>query len=342
LSDTAATFGGEEVQVSGINSVTLGEADATVFGSDAKETIKAGSGNETIWAGAGKDTLIGFGNSDDKSGAVTFGFIEGDGKDVVNSFGFLTTENAQTADRIWTTGTFDATLSDNDVVLSFNGNKSDSLKVTGAKGKNIQLSENGDLENVTTVLQVSDTLLTYDGLATKYIATKTAAVVASSEASSANIWLDSKYANLSDNTTYTGTIKTLSAAAVEGTAVLVGNSYDNVITAAQDNTSMWGGDAASNDTLIGGAGADMFFYGVTGGKEGNDTISGITEDDTVNLFGIQLADITDFDITNSTIALKFSGGGSLTMANNGQTFMLANDTNQRYTYDKENSNWAKA
>ena len=103
---------------------------------------------------------------------------------------------------------------------------------------------------------------------------------------------------------------------------------------------MWGG--AGNDTLIGGTGANVFFYGVTGGNEGNDSISGITEDDTVNLFGIQLSDISDFDITNSTITLEFSGGGSLTMGNNGQTFMLANDTNQRYTYDKENSEWTNA
>ena len=88
----------------------------------------------------------------------------------------------------------------------------------------------------------------------------------------------------------------------------------------------------------------MFFYGVTGGNEGNDTISGITEDDTVNLFGVQLSDI-DLDnttVTRSTITLKFNGGGSLTMANNGQTFMIANDSNQRYTYDKDESSWATA
>ena len=333
LADTVATFGGEEVQVTGINNIQLGEGDSTVFGSDAKETITAGSGNDTIWSSGGKDLMSGFkGNAEDKNGSTTFGFITGDGKDTITNFNFLTTENSSTADRIWTNGQFEnINLSGNDVILKLNNNNS--LRITEAKGKDIQLSENGDLENVTTVLQVSDTLLTYDGSATKYIATGTASIVATSDTSTANIWLN-------DTETYEGAIKTINAS-VTDSAVLVGNSYDNVITgSAEGNSSLWGG--AGNDTLVGGSGANVFFYGVTGGNEGNDTITGITEDDTVNLFGIQLSDISDFDITTSTITLEFSGGGSLTMANNGQTFMLANDTNQRYTYDKENSEWTNA
>ena len=126
---------------------------------------------------------------------------------------------------------------------------------------------------------------------------------------------------------------------------MVGNSDSNVIYgAAEGNSSMWGGSGTANDTLIGGSESNMFFYGVTGGSEGNDTITGVKEDDTVNLFGIQLADI---DLANSswegsTIALKFNAGGSLSMDSKGQTFMLANDQNQRYIYDRENSQWTKA
>ena len=252
-----------------------------------------------------------------------------------------------TADRIWTTGEFtDIKLNGDDVMLRFDGNTSDMLTVTNAAGKNIQISENGDLNNVTTVLQVAENSLTYDGTATDYIATGSAAsLIASSDATTANVWLDSVYSALSDGATYEGKIKTLNAAAVDGTATLAGNSYDNVITAAMGNTSMWGGNSASNDTLVGGDGSDMFFYGVLGTNEGNDTISRITEDDTVNLFGVQLSDI-DFNnttVTNSTITVKFNNGnGSLTMANNGQTFMIHNDSNQRYTYDKDESQWTVA
>ena len=105
---------------------------------------------------------------------------------------------------------------------------------------------------------------------------------------------------------------------------------------------MWGG--AGNDTLIGGAGADMFFYGVTGGNEGNDTISGVTEDDTVNLFGITLdqIDLNNTVANKSTITVKFNDGGSLSMASAGQTFILANDSNQSYKYDKDESAWVQA
>ena len=347
---SSASFGDESVNVSGINAVQLGEGESTLLGSAEKETLAAGSGAATIWGGSGKDFMIGFtGNADDKNGAVTFGFMAGDGKDTISNFGFLNTENSLTADKILSTGEFaDIKLNGNDVMLRFANNSSDMLTVKDAAGKNIQLVENNNLtnDNVTSVLQVAENALTYDGTATKYIATGSAASLnASSDANSVNVWLDSDYSALSDNTTYNGKIKTLNAAAVDGTATLVGNEYDNAITAAQGNSSLWGGKSSTNDTLVGGTGSDMFFYGVTGTSEGNDTISGINEDDTVNLFGVQLSDI-DFNnttITNSTITVKFNNGnGSLTMDNNGQTFMLANDTNQRYTYDKEESAWSIA
>ena len=153
-------------------------------------------------------------------------------------------------------------------------------------------------------------------------------------------WLDNAFGL--DNASYVGNFKDIDASAVDGTAILAGNASGNVITAAKESTSMWGG--AGNDTLIGGAGADMFFYGVTGGNEGNDTISGITEDDTVNLFSITLDQI-DLDNTvanKSGITVKFKDGGSLTMASSEQTFMLANDKNQSYKWSKDESGWVQA
>ena len=202
------------------------------------------------------------------------------------------------------------------------------------------------MSSITSVLQVAENSLTYDGIATDYIATGSAAsLIASENASSANIWLDSTYSRLSNNTTYEGKIRTLDAHLVDGNATLVGNGYNNAIYAAQGNSSLWGGNSATNDTLVGGDGADMFFYGVRGTSEGNDTISGITEDDTVNLFNVQLSDI-DFNnttVTSSTITVKFNNGtGSLTMANNGQSFVLNNNQERRFTYDKEDSRWTVA
>ena len=118
LANTAATFGNEEVQVTGINNVQLGEGDSTVFGSDVKETISAGSGAASIWGSAGKDLMSGFtGKADDKNGSTTFGFITGDGKDTITNFNFLTAENSSTADRIWTTSEFEKiNLNGNDVM----------------------------------------------------------------------------------------------------------------------------------------------------------------------------------------------------------------------------------
>ena len=117
--------------------------------------IKLNDGAVTTFGGTvdlseQKACVIVQGNSSGaKSCEITLlsGFITGDGKNTITNFNFLTTENAQTADRIWTTGEFEnINLSGNDVILKLNS--SDILRITGAKVKNIQLSENGNLENV--------------------------------------------------------------------------------------------------------------------------------------------------------------------------------------------------
>ena len=176
---SSASFGDSTVYVSGINAVQLGEGESTVFGSAERETLAAGGGSATIWGSAGKDSMVGFtGNADDKNGSTTFGFIAGDGKDTISNFFFLTADNSLTADKILTTGDFtDIRLNGNDVMLRFAGNTSDMLTVTNAAGKNIQLVENSNLsnDNVTSVLQVAENSLTYDGVATDYIATGSSA-----------------------------------------------------------------------------------------------------------------------------------------------------------------------
>ena len=328
LADSVGTFGEDTVNVSGITKVQLGAGDATLTGTSKADTLTAGVGNSTILSGAGNDKLVG-NTSEDKEGRTTFGFIAGYGKDTISGFSFRDAENSGSADRIFTNAEFtvDKITDAGDVVLKFAGNNSDKLTIENAKGKDIQISVN-DSNDVTTVLQVGEDKLTYDGIATKYVATSSnASVVADSEAANVNILL-------SDTNAYEGKIKYLSAAGVEGNATLAGNSYDNVITAANGDTWLWGG-GASDDTLIGGEGSDRFFYGINGDVEGNDIISGADEFDIIDLQNIKASDFSAASIDTSTITFVFNSGGSLTLANNGSTFILEG---QSWVYDKEKDN----
>ncbi len=332
-----ATLGGELASVNGFDYVQLGEGTSTLYGSKGNETLAAGAGAATIWSAAGNDAMVGSytGNEDDKENALTFGFLKGDGKDTLSNFEFLTSDgtNSLTADEIYTTTdfVFDTLTSDGSVRLKFADDVKDKLTITDAKGQNIQLrKKDGDTE----VWQVSDSELTYDGTATRYIATENASLVASSGTSSANIWLNK-------SSVYDSKIVSVSAADVDGEATLVGNSSNNAIEAAQGNTSLWGG--RGDDTLIGGDGDDVFVYGVRSDNEGADVIQGASENDTINLYNIKNSDInwTSSEITDSTIKLVFNRGGSLTVDNVGATFVLNNNSNYAYTYDTENSKWVR-
>jgi len=106
---------------------------------------------------------------------------------------------------------------------------------------------------------------------------------------------------------------------------------------------MWGGNShETNDTLIGGAGADMFWYGK---NEGNDVVSGADENDVINLYNVNIADVESYDnwnITNNSISFNLKDGGSLTIQSNnsgvgikfaddGNTYAINQRTKEYYT-----------
>ena len=107
---------------------------------------------------------------------------------------------------------------------------------------------------------------------------------------------------------------------------------------------MWGGGSGDN-SLVGGAGDDEFFYLLGGSK---DTITGYgTGDDVINLFGISLDDIDienlsgDLGISSSDITLKFKDGGSLkvTGTQSETTFVLGDGTTAVATRKGSNRTW---
>ena len=340
LNQGEGLLGGEYVQFGGITKLQGGSGSNTLIGSGgSNNTIVAGVGISSIWGGgASNDTLSGVGSSLEslKTASTTFFYMNGDGKDAITDFSFLTEDNGDTADKlnIYTAAVAEVQTSGNDVIISLN-NEADKLTMKDAVGKDFRV-EYGELGNNQTVTaQVHSNSLEFNGRANYYQATgKNASLTVNSELNSVDIWLNND-SNYSSNT-YLGDIKYLDASNIEGQSTLVGNAHNNSIVASQENSSLWGGEQPTNDTLVGGNGADMFWYGI---NEGSDVIQDIDSEDTVNLYNISLNDIGTADVTSNsvTIALKDSTNvlrvqGSVT----GAGFRLADGT----TYAVDSSrNW---
>ena len=333
-----ALFDNASVNVKGINSVKLGEGTSIVLGSAEKETIYAGSGAATIRGGAGADTLVGYDNSDDsKVGATTFMFVAGDGKDVISGFDFA-------ADNLVTDLSFESvSLKDGNVSLKASSGSSDQLVIEGAEGRNIQIN-NAD-GSTREILQVADSSLAYDGNTTRYVAKgEDASVVVNEEVTrsatgfDANIWLDSAYSAIGDGKTYQGKIKNIDASALDGTAVLTGNDLNNSITSAKGDSWLWGGNSAStSDTLVGGDGNDIFFYGLLSKNEGNDVITNAGDGDQLFLSALHVADVSDLAFDGDNLKISFSSGGSVSFNYTDGAAIVVDGYS--LAYDKDNDSW---
>ena len=133
-------------------------------------------------------------------------------------------------------------------------------------------------------------------------------------------------------------INVLSAENFDGKATLVGNASSNSIIAGQDDSSLWGGNGGNN-TLIGGDGDDEFFYFNNGN---NDVVSGADDDEVVNLFGMDISEITGIEVENNAISMNFSNGGSLTVDGDADvTFKVnSNGVSQNWKVDRSSGEWS--
>ena len=99
------------------------------------------------------------------------------------------------------------------------------------------------------------------------------------------------------------------------------------------NCSLWGGESGSNDTLTGGDGSNMFWYGL---GEGNDVVENANGNDVIFLYNISLGEINSFEDIQNGVKLNFSAG-SLTINGDGSSVRLGDGSS--YRYDKNSSSW---
>lgn len=116
---------------------------------------------------------------------------------------------------------------------------------------------------------------------------------------------------------------------------LVGNSIDNTIIAGLGNSTLWGGESADSDLLIGGDGQNIFVYNK---GNGNDTIQETNDGDFVVFNDISLDQIMSSNITSDAVYINFTDGGSLQIeGSNDVTYQLANGS--RYSANHLTNTW---
>ena len=116
--------------------------------------------------------------------------------------------------------------------------------------------------------------------------------------------------------------------------IIVGaDELSNTISSGSGGSWLWGGAGSSSDSLIGGSGDDTFFYAY---GNGNDTIQNTESNDSVNLLGTTIDQMTAADITDSGVNFKFTDGGSLTVSGQAGSFILAGTT---FHADYQNKIW---
>lgn len=119
--------------------------------------------------------------------------------------------------------------------------------------------------------------------------------------------------------------------------ILAGNSDYNIIYGGTGNSSLWGGTDNVDDILFGGSGAEMFWYGK---YEGYDNIFNANSSDTVNLYDVNLSEISAAEISDSQVVVRFNTGTALVIYDNDQvtpTFQLGDGT--RCKYDRNIEQW---
>ena len=132
---------------------------------------------------------------------------------------------------------------------------------------------------------------------------------------------------------------TINATSTTGSNILAGNNKDNQIFGGHGHNEMWGGSYKTNDYLFGGEGQNTFWYGK---GEGVDLVENTKRGDTINLYNITIGDISNVEITDSSISIVVGEEGVAVNSSDelSPTFKLSNG--ESYNYNRSSAEWQKA
>lgn len=306
-----------------INTVVGGMGDTTLMGGSKGETLVSGNGDSSLWGGAGNDYLKG------GTGADTFYFLAGDGRDTISGFTAGTGDNS---DLLRTGAIQSLRVTDRGLEITTGGTDKVTVekidansKIRWTDGTNSAVAKVGRTDRANTfTLEEDVTAYVGGGKGDKL-------TVSASDSTDHNVWLDG-----SQGTAYSG-IATVDLSNSSGNVILAGDASRNQsLVGGKGDSSLWGGNGGTNDTLKGSSsGATQFFFNMGGG---NDVVISSSANDSVNLFDVKLSDIKTADITNTGVSLELHDGSKLTVQTtrdlkfllaSGETF-TANHTAKRW------------
>jgi Ca2+-binding RTX toxin-like protein len=324
----------------------VGGTGADVLGGrdTLNDTIVGGKGADFIWGGkGGSDYLFGGAadGTDDKTADI-FAFGTGDGNDTIAGYGKEDSVNLWnvTSDNIKEDVT--VAISGSDLVFKLNGT-TDSLTIAGA-GTDPQkallptfTTQDGQVFKVAIADSTTDKVAFTNDANTYYLAATTGAA-ATLDASAQTSDLTIK---LNDSSTYEQSINKVSGGT--GNDLLQGRySKDDILIGGEGNDKLWGaGSTAAGDTLIGGAGADQFYFGA---GDGTVEIADGESIDKVMLYtaGLDVAAVSG-SVISGVLTLQIGSANTLKIDNWSSTglntFVLGYDATSSNTYkfdDKTN------
>lgn len=301
----------------------------TLVGNLRDNVIYAGSGGDSLWGGSGNnDTLLG-GNGRDM-----FWYGLTDGTDFIRNFVFGSADNSDVLN--FYTGSIAHAYRDNNTI-HIEMTTGEELLIPTEYSVDTEIQYSTDATNISRA-KIGDffnsNTLTYDPAVNLFMGGSPDNTLKVADSRKNMIWLDGSYGQNYYE------ITNIDASESSGDNQLAGANDSNIkIVGGAGNSSLWGGNGRySNDTLIGGTGAETFFFGQ---YEGKDLIIGAAEDDTIKLFNISISALTNFEsVKGGGLSLEFANGDyglTLESVSGAPTFSFADGGN--WTYEK--SGWVQ-
>lgn len=301
--------------------------------STRSRTLVGNTNANAIYAGNGGDSLWGYNNTNDTmfggNGMDMFWYGLNDGNDCIRNFVFGSASNSDIVN--FYTGGINEAYRDSGTVHVVMSNGSE-LIMPNDYGVDTEIQYSTDATNISRAKigeKFSANTFTYDSGINLFMGCSNSNTLTVDDSRKNNIWLDGRFGQSFYE------ISCIDATDSTGDNQLAGANNTNItITGGAGNSSLWGGNGRySNDSLIGGTGAEMFFFGK---YEGSDTINGAGADDTIRFYNGSISDITSVDsLTGGGIQLNFNNGDytlALESLNADTTFSFADGGN--FTYNK--------
>ena len=182
-----------------------------------------------------------------------------------------------------------------------------------------------------------DTNVEFDGFTNCYVGTNNPSRLTVAEGlSDVEIWLSDDSLEY-HGVRYDGNFGMIDASNATGNATLAGNELNNLIIGGAGANSIWGGYAASDDTLYGGAGQNTFFFAT---ENGHDVIQNAHDGDLVSLEDIFYDDIVRADITDSGTFIELDDGSTLEIQSTANLNYRLQD-GSTYTADRTSREWVQ-